>query len=155
MTLMRHTAKSLSDSPDPGILELRILANHAKDDRFSFLRGRYSSTWEGIKQHVRQAKMSDPKRKVKEEKAVGALLGGYESSDEDEDDETDVPPPPPPEEDERPPTPPPLADSIHQTASSAISGEPEPSEEEIKQSERRQRAEEWKRKRAETKSQST
>lgn len=164
MTLMRHTARSLSESPDPRVLEMRILANHAKDERFAFLRGRYNAIWTGTKDHVRRVKMEDPARKKKEEKAVGALLGGYDSSDEEDGDETDqggdpVGPPASP-----PPPSPPMKDSpraltplsVGESASIDTIRQPDGQDsaeaEAEKQKERRRRAEEWKRQRAEAKS---
>jgi len=177
LTLMKHTAKSISTSPNPQLLEMRILANHASDDRFAFLRGRWPEAWESVKERLRRLKMNDPERKKKEEKAVGALLGGYESSDDEEEgqegpgdeDEEGIPPPPPPptEEDGLPPPPPSPPDGGHsvpqeQTSDAGIIGETvgedrdarsrvEETDEEEKKRLRRLKVEEWKRQRAEAK----
>lgn len=166
---MKHTAKSLVDSPNPQMLEMRILANHSGDERFAFLRGRYARTWDSMKAAGKRAKLFDPNRKAREEKAVGALLGDYDSSDDEEDDEVveadanneggGIPPPPEagtipgPPPDEPPPSPPPAAsalseprDTKEEVTGSKTTGE---EGEEEKRRLRRERAEEWKRKRAE------
>jgi hypothetical protein len=82
---------------------MRILANHASDDRFSFLQGRYKHAWDKVKLEIRLKNQNDPAKKAKEEKAIGALVGGYGSSDEGGSDNDDVAPEPP----AAPPTPPP------------------------------------------------
>jgi hypothetical protein len=140
---------------------MRILAHHAKDERFAFLRGRYKDAWQSLKDQNRRKKMNDPENKQKEEKAVGALLGGYESSDEDEAEdrsgEDPLPPasPPPP-----PPSPPPPDDSKDLLAVTTDDAQPAPGgvapsvkgaevDEAEKQRLRRLKVEEWKRKRAE------
>jgi hypothetical protein len=77
--LMLHTAKSMYAAPNPKSLEMRILANHATDKRFAFLRnGRWTGEWEKVKRGVRV--------EMGLEKAEGAvaLLGGYGSDSEDE-----------------------------------------------------------------------
>lgn len=71
---MKHTFVSLSASPNPALLEMRILAHHGADRRFDFLKGRYARAWRGVKNPAPKAD------------AMGSLLGGYESS-EDEDEE--------------------------------------------------------------------
>ena len=75
-----HT--TLLASPDPALLEIRILANHAADERFSFLRrgGQYRKIWE----EMRSAKI------VVEEVGGGGGLGGLVGygSDSDEEGET-------------------------------------------------------------------
>lgn len=152
LTLMSHTALSFTSSPNPRLLEMRIMTHHANDERFAFLRGRYKDTWSKMK-----AETSRRKTRPKEEKAMGALVGGYESSDEESTDEPSMPPPLPP-----PPLSPPPKDEASlepefmqmedrtqaehvvedgKVAESAV-------DEEEKKRLRRQRAEEWKRKRA-------
>lgn len=81
LTLMTRLHATLLASPNPALLEIRILANHASDERFSFLRrgGRYRAIWEEMKS-----------AKVEEKEVVGGGLGGlagYGSSDSDEEDE--------------------------------------------------------------------
>lgn len=143
---MSHTAFSLSSSPNPRLLEMRIMTHHANDDRFAFLRGRYKSIWLQTKEEARKSKS-----RPKEEKAMGALVGGYESSDEDDEDNEpeDLPPTPPP--DDGFPHEPPLPDSgpsksDEQGAETKVADDEV--DEEEKKRERRRRAEEWKRKRA-------
>ncbi|KAL0569366.1 hypothetical protein V5O48_012601 [Marasmius crinis-equi] len=80
--IMRRTAKHISTSPNPGQLEMRILANHGNDKRFAFLRGRWRHAWQIIKG---KARMEQEKEKKKP-----ALLGGlaaYGDSSGDEDSE--------------------------------------------------------------------
>jgi hypothetical protein len=74
LTLMKHTAASLSGSPNPSLLIMRILANHGADRRFDFLKGRYAKAWRDVK---------NPPPKAD---AMGSLLGGYESGSDDHDD---------------------------------------------------------------------
>ena len=154
---MSHTAISLSKSPNPHLLEMRILANHSNDDRFAFLKGRWKDAWEKAKEGVRKSRQNDPKKKEKEEKAMGALVGGYESS-EDETEDGDGPPPPPRDLMDSLPPPPPDDDNTAQSPPGPLDvdpprkpqGSPRPksSEDEAeKQRIRRLRAEEWKRNR--------
>lgn len=100
---MEHTAKSLLTSPNPQVLELRILTHHAGDARFSFLKGRYKDTWEAIK---RGEKPKDPKSDAASSKSgLGGLMGDYgdsESEDSDGQERVSEPPSPPP----LPPAPP-------------------------------------------------
>ncbi|KNF00553.1 hypothetical protein PSTG_06246 [Puccinia striiformis f. sp. tritici PST-78] len=52
VTLMKRTLEALKTSPSPSLLEIRILANHGNDPRFSsFLRreGKWRDYWESIK----------------------------------------------------------------------------------------------------------
>ncbi|ODN79762.1 hypothetical protein L202_03673 [Cryptococcus amylolentus CBS 6039] len=135
LTLMAHTALALSGSPNPSVLEIRILTNHSNDERFAFLRGRYRKAWEAAKGKVKREK-EEKARKEERERGLGGL-GGYGSGSESESEGTPEPPhdepPPPPEDDPLPPLPPANDD------------------EEEKKRQRRLRAEEWKRKRAEAK----
>jgi hypothetical protein len=97
---MEHTAKSLSTSPNPQVLELRILTHHAGDARFSFLKGRYKDTWEAIKRgdKPKETKPEGPTSKV----GLGGLMGDYGDSDSEDSDEPEgviepsSPPPLPP-----------------------------------------------------------
>src|SRR5882757_696876 len=50
ITLMRRTAAHITSSPNPEQLEMRILANHGNDTRFSFLRGRWKCAWIRLKE---------------------------------------------------------------------------------------------------------
>ena len=52
---MRKTAAThLLSSPNPVVLELRILANDGADLRFAFLRGRWSRSWDSIKAQAKR-----------------------------------------------------------------------------------------------------
>ncbi|GHJ86189.1 hypothetical protein NliqN6_2591 [Naganishia liquefaciens] len=96
-TLMMHTAKSLLSSPNPQVLELRILTHHAGDPRFSFLKGRYKNTWEAIKRGEKPDLDAG-----KSKGGLGGLMGEYGDSDSDDSDaekgnlELPTPPPLPP-----------------------------------------------------------
>jgi hypothetical protein len=163
---MQHTAASLLKSPNPKVLESRILMNHTSDERFEFLRGRWKLTWERTKKDAKAKHDLLSGKNDKEKKSVGSLIGGYESSDEDdnedgEDKEADeggppsLSPPPPPPDIELPPLP---EEGDLKDAASESRIEPAAAEqatlvaEEDRQRVRRLRAEEWKRKRAEAKS---
>jgi len=50
ITLMQRTAAHIASSPNPEQLEMRILANHGNDARFSFLRGRWKCAWVRLKE---------------------------------------------------------------------------------------------------------
>ncbi|GAA5974070.1 hypothetical protein JCM11641_008245 [Rhodosporidiobolus odoratus] len=98
LALMQRLHRTLQTSPNPSLLELRILANHGSDPRFRFLRckgqgqgeekngGKLSEVWERIRRG------EDPlgrEKEVEKETAMGGGgLGGllaYGSSDEEED----------------------------------------------------------------------
>jgi hypothetical protein len=158
---MQHTAASLLKSPNPKVLESRILMNHTSDERFEFLRGRWKLTWERTKKDARAKHDLLSGKNEKEKKSVGSLIGGYESSDEDDEDEeaggppTMSPPPPPPDID-LPPLPeegdPTNASSDSRIEATTATEDATPiEEEEERQRLRRLKAEEWKRKRAEAK----
>ncbi|WWD17417.1 hypothetical protein CI109_101858 [Kwoniella shandongensis] len=107
LQLITHTARAILSSPNPSVLELRILTNHATDDRFSFLRpnGRYRSVWEKAKAEYKRKK--EEERADQERKKGLGGLGDYASdSDEDEEEEDEGTPGEP--EGETPPPPPPL-----------------------------------------------
>ncbi|WVQ99277.1 hypothetical protein IAU59_006409 [Kwoniella sp. CBS 9459] len=166
LATMQHTARAIYSSPNPSILEMRILTNHAKDERFEFLKGRYKAAWDKVKQKLKDEK--DDQRKAEEKKrGLGGLMGGYESSDDGDDNQDgdedvgepvgEAPPPPPPNEGDdvppppSPPPPPPFDDTALPPEESTVSEEStaipsivEDAEEE-KRRLRRLRAEEWKR----------
>lgn len=50
---MQRTAQHIRSSPNPAQLEMRILANHGADDRFAFLRGRWSKYWKAMTDQAR------------------------------------------------------------------------------------------------------
>lgn len=121
---MSHTITALFASPNPQILELRILTNHAGDPRFSFLKGRYRIAWQRMKDErdprTIKHRLEETSRLAAEEKEEGrecgirGLMGAYGDSDNDSvsdsgevneaerekpPDQELSPPPPPPEED--------------------------------------------------------
>ncbi|WWD02855.1 hypothetical protein V865_000897 [Kwoniella europaea PYCC6329] len=168
LALMQHTAKAIFSSPNPSVLELRILTNHANDERFEFLKGRYKSTWTKIKNELRKGKQKEQREKEKE-KGIGlGGLGGYDSSGDSDGEEEqteeadDIQPPPPPSEDEdvvEPPPPPeeniPLPPTSDELIPPPMDGDEKngldaglDGSEEEKRRLRRMRMEEWKRKRA-------
>jgi len=160
---MQHTAASLLKSPNPKVLESRILMNHTSDERFEFLRGRWKLTWERTKKDAKAKHDLQSGKNEKMKKSVGSLIGGYESSDEDEDEEenevgelpSSSPPPPPPPDVALPPLPdegnPGFLDRDGLVDNEAAEVTPV-SEEEDRQRLRRLKAEEWKTKRAKAKS---
>jgi hypothetical protein len=79
---MRRTASHLLSSPNPAQLEMRILANHGGDRRFSFLRGRWKNVWS-----LSKAKARLEKEKESEKAAGLGVLAGYGSDDNDSDQE--------------------------------------------------------------------
>ncbi|KAJ9123075.1 hypothetical protein QFC22_001264 [Naganishia vaughanmartiniae] len=115
-TLMRHTYKSLAASPNPQVLELRILTHHSGDARFSFLKGRYKATWEAIKRGEDFPRPADLRATsgAAGKGGIGGLMGDYGDSDsdaggssEEEEKETFVPPLPESEAPPAVPDPPP------------------------------------------------
>lgn len=90
--LMRRTAAHLLTTPNPAQLEMRILANHGADQRFAFLRGRWSRAWRLAKGKARLELEAEKTRKEEEEaakKSGGGMggLAGYGDSDEEGEDE--------------------------------------------------------------------
>ncbi|QRV81308.1 hypothetical protein RhiJN_09323 [Ceratobasidium sp. AG-Ba] len=49
LELMTRTAVHILASPNPVQLEMRILANHGRNPKFAFLRGRWSRAWARVK----------------------------------------------------------------------------------------------------------
>jgi hypothetical protein len=83
--LMRRTATHLLSSPNPAQLEMRILANHGGDRRFSFLCGRWKNYW-----NLSKAKSRLEKEKEVEKSAGLGVLAGYGSDDDDSDQEANL-----------------------------------------------------------------
>jgi len=85
---MRKTATHLLSSPNPAMLEMRILANYGADKRFAFLRGRWTRSWKLIKA---QSTVGTEKNRLSSPRAPGGLGGleGYGDSDGDSGDEGD------------------------------------------------------------------
>jgi len=77
---MRRTATHLISSPNPEQLEMRILANHGQDARFSFLRGRWKSAWLRLKEEE-MAKLE--RSKPKPVTALSNLIAYGTDSDEE------------------------------------------------------------------------
>ncbi|GAA5851567.1 hypothetical protein JCM9279_006900 [Rhodotorula babjevae] len=95
LALMHRLHATLSSSPNPSLLELRILANHGADARFAFLRpgargGRWRETWERIRSGELRADGEEKEETPVGEREEGEKGGGmaglaaYGSSDEDE-----------------------------------------------------------------------
>jgi hypothetical protein len=155
---MTHTATSLLSSPNSKILESRILLNHAKDERFEFLKGRWKLTWERVKKDAKAKKEVLSGKGEREVKSVGTLIGGYASSDEEEEADEDGEVPPPPPEAELPPAPnegedrggptPSPPTPLASTAPAEGEEIPQTDDLEEKKRARRLKAEEWKRQRA-------
>ena len=97
---MTHTALSLYRSPNPTQLEARIVAHHATDTRFAFLRaartapnGNLAKAWEKAKYDAKVElgiiKLPLPGSGLGGSGMGLGGLGGYASSDEDEDEGDD------------------------------------------------------------------
>lgn len=161
---MSHTATCIFSSPNPSLLEMRILTHHSTDERFAFLRGRWKNAWEKVKGDIKGEK--ENKRRLEEKQRGLGGLGGYESDSEASEEEGEPPvppeddgiPPPPPEIDDRtppPPSPPPLP-PVEESESGGSFPHPPPlqpsteedDQEEEKRRQRRLRVEEWKKQRA-------
>ncbi|RDB21946.1 hypothetical protein Hypma_010938 [Hypsizygus marmoreus] len=82
--LMQRTASHLLESPNPAQLEMRILANHGRDKRFAFLRGRWSRTWKILKGKAKLEKESQEKANAGNGGGLGTLAD-YGDSDDDSD----------------------------------------------------------------------
>ncbi|TNY21727.1 hypothetical protein DMC30DRAFT_394291 [Rhodotorula diobovata] len=97
---MRRLDATLSSSPNPALLEMRILANHGADPRFAFLRpgargGRWREVWERMRRGERVGEEEGEEREEGDERGKGKEGGGmaglaaYGSSDEEEEDEVE------------------------------------------------------------------
>ena len=82
---MRRTAAHITSSPNPEQLEMRILANHGNDTRFSFLRGRWKCAWIRLKEEeMTKLERSKPKPVT----ALSNLMAyGSDSGEEDADED--------------------------------------------------------------------
>lgn len=65
---MVRTSAHIRGSPNPALLEMRILANHGSDPRFAFLRDRWKRRWQALK--------APPRAKERT-----SILVGYDSDD--------------------------------------------------------------------------
>lgn len=76
---MKKLHLTLSASPDPSLLEMRILANHGVDPRFSFLRkgGKFREVWDQLRKEVDTVKENPMV-------ASGSGLVAYGSDSEEE-----------------------------------------------------------------------
>lgn len=85
---MKKLHQTLSGSPDPSLLEIRILASHGVDPRFSFLRkgGRFREVWDKI----REGDTEEAVAEVEVEKESGSLLVAYASDSDDEEKKEEV-----------------------------------------------------------------
>ena len=86
---MRSTAVHVVASPNAAQLEMRILANHGADQRFAFLRGRWSRAWKLAKGHARLDSQREQAEKSSQQppKTVLGGLTGYGDSDSESDSE--------------------------------------------------------------------
>ncbi|KAL8281533.1 hypothetical protein RQP46_006217 [Phenoliferia psychrophenolica] len=84
LAMMQKLHLTLLASPSPSVLEIRILANHGADPRFSFLRkgGKWREIWEDI----RAPKKPAPVAIVE---ASTSLVAAYGSDSDDDDDSAD------------------------------------------------------------------
>lgn len=132
LVLMRRTATHLLSASNPAQLEMRILANHGADERFSFLRdgGRWHQSWLEIKAETKAAKEQETKKAV----GLGGIVGYGSESDSDED--TEMPPPPESAVPSEPPAPPPPLPDPQLSADLDT-------ESEVAKEQRRARAREW------------
>jgi hypothetical protein len=91
---MRKLDKTLQAAQEPTLLEMRILANHGSDPRFSFLRkdGQWREEWEQIRREGREAESEAQAAAAAEQlrsTAAGTLqagpaLVGYGSEEDSE-----------------------------------------------------------------------
>ncbi|KAF8552692.1 hypothetical protein OG21DRAFT_1511190 [Imleria badia] len=88
--LICRTASHIISSPNPGQLEMRILANYGTDKRFAFLRGRWSRVWRTEKERAKQHQAEEAK-KVALPTPTTSLGGiaGYGDSDTDGEESAD------------------------------------------------------------------
>ncbi len=84
---MRRTASHIVSSPNPPQLEMRILANYGNDQRFAFLRGRWSRAWRAMKGRIRLEKEREKAEEEKGNSYLGGLTGYGESDDGSSNDE--------------------------------------------------------------------
>lgn len=86
LSFMQALHATLSSSPDPALLEIRILTNHGSDERFSFLRkgGKFRDIWEAMRSGKDSEDAAIDEKSI-EEKSVGTGLVGYDGSDSDSD----------------------------------------------------------------------
>jgi hypothetical protein len=142
LVLMQRTATHLLSASNPAQLEMRILANHGADERFSFLRdgGRWHDTWLDIKMKAADGRMKEKEAATPAQAGLGGIAG-YGSDSESDDDSEDHPPPEPPALLDPPPPPPPLP-AVDPPEPSAPAQDSKDSTEAAKE-ERRARAKEW------------
>ncbi|GAA5824850.1 hypothetical protein JCM3770_001143 [Rhodotorula araucariae] len=90
LALMRRLHATLAASPNPALLELRILANHAADTRFAFLRpGARGGRWRGVWERLRRGEKVGGEKGPMVQASSMAGIAAYGSSDEDEDEDED------------------------------------------------------------------
>ncbi|TFK16709.1 hypothetical protein FA15DRAFT_690068 [Coprinopsis marcescibilis] len=127
LVLMQRTAAHLLSASNPAQLEMRILANHGGNDKFTFMRegGRSRNVWLRIKEELAVGKRQEAQAKGG---AGLGVLAGYHSSGEDsgvnEDDDSVLAPPP-----REPPPPKPSSPEAPSLASAASTSSEPPSAE--------------------------
>ncbi|GAA5853487.1 hypothetical protein JCM8547_002475 [Rhodosporidiobolus lusitaniae] len=150
LSLMLRLHSTLSSSPNPTLLELRILANHGSDPKFASIlkkEGRWRGVWKRIRsgewEREKKREEEEERRKREEKGGAGGLAGLAEYGSDSEEDE---------EEEEEP------AKEEKQALSPSLgAGEdqptaPSPPDDEKqwrKQLEKQEKAKEWARKRRE------
>ncbi|KAJ3486079.1 hypothetical protein NLI96_g4487 [Meripilus lineatus] len=100
--LMRRTAAHVTSSPNPAQLEMRILANYGADQRFAFLRGRWSRTWRTMKTRLLKEKEQEQTKQEGGNSGLGGLTGYGESDDESSQADPEDEPPEHPQKDAEP-----------------------------------------------------
>ncbi|KAF5320130.1 hypothetical protein D9611_010276 [Ephemerocybe angulata] len=91
MLLMQRTANHLLSATNPAQLEMRIMANHGADQRFSFLRegGKWYQSWLEVKANAKAEKVLKEQQES-EAKGIGGLAGYGSDSDSDSSEEVVV-----------------------------------------------------------------
>ncbi|KAF6756636.1 hypothetical protein DFP72DRAFT_810249 [Ephemerocybe angulata] len=91
MLLMQRTANHLLSATNPAQLEMRIMANHGADQRFSFLRegGKWHQSWLEVKANAK-AEMMLKEQQESEAKGIGGLAGYGSDSDSNSSEEVVV-----------------------------------------------------------------
>ncbi|GAA6035256.1 hypothetical protein JCM8097_008787 [Rhodosporidiobolus ruineniae] len=138
LALMHKLHATLSTSPNPSLLELRILANHGSDPKFAFLRAvrpgvresererRAREVWGRIRRGEKVDERGELVAEEKEEKKGGGALGGLAAygSDSGDDSANDEPSPAPatapPSAAPNAPAEPQPADPLEPSSSSAV-----------------------------------
>lgn len=91
LNLMKRTAAALQGAENPALLEMKILANHGGDPRFSFLRKGKEQQWVELWGRLRNGEnVGKRKVEVKEKNSTLNLVDYGSSSDVEEDNEEEL-----------------------------------------------------------------